>query len=72
MVTWNVATRHPEEDLNQMLGFGVMGKAKIQEKLPDFYVIGFVNLYFLFFPVFDSVNNKLPENLIEYSVFKVI
>ncbi|KAJ9598186.1 hypothetical protein L9F63_011124 [Diploptera punctata] len=40
MVTWNVATRHPEEDLNQMLGFGVMGKAKVQEKLPDFYVIG--------------------------------
>ncbi|PSN56506.1 Phosphatidylinositol 4 [Blattella germanica] len=40
MVTWNVATRHPEEDLNQMLGFGVMGKAKVQERLPDFYVVG--------------------------------
>ena len=50
MVTWNVATRHPEEDLNQMLGFGVKGKAKVQEKLPDFYVIGFVtNLIFFIF-----------------------
>jgi len=40
MVTWNVATRHPEEDLAGMLGFGTSGKQKIQERLPDFFVIG--------------------------------
>ncbi|XP_069704988.1 inositol polyphosphate 5-phosphatase K-like isoform X2 [Periplaneta americana] len=40
MVTWNVATRHPEEDLHEMLGLGTPGKQKMQERLPDFYVIG--------------------------------
>jgi hypothetical protein len=35
-----VATRHPEEDLAEMLGFGTSGKLKTQERLPDFYVIG--------------------------------
>ena len=40
MVTWNVATRHPEEELAGMLGFGTSGKQKIQERLPDFFVIG--------------------------------
>jgi len=39
-VTWNVAARHPEEDLAGMLGFGTSGKQKIQERLPDFFVIG--------------------------------
>jgi hypothetical protein len=40
MVTWNVATQHPEEDLVDMLGFGSSGKQKLQERLPDFFVIG--------------------------------
>jgi hypothetical protein len=40
MVTWNVATRQPEEDLAEMLGFGTSGKQKVQERLPDFFVIG--------------------------------
>jgi hypothetical protein len=40
MVTWNVATRHPEEDLSEMLGFGTSGKQKVQERLPDLFVIG--------------------------------
>jgi hypothetical protein len=40
MVTWNVATRHPEEDLAEMLGFGTSGTIKTEERLPDFYVIG--------------------------------
>jgi hypothetical protein len=29
-----------EEDLAVMLGFGTSGKQKIQERLPDFFVIG--------------------------------
>ncbi|KDR07202.1 phosphatidylinositol 4,5-bisphosphate 5-phosphatase A-like isoform X2 [Zootermopsis nevadensis] len=40
MVTWNVATRHPEEDLAEMLGFGTSVKQRTQERLPDFYAIG--------------------------------
>ncbi|PNF32338.1 Inositol polyphosphate 5-phosphatase K [Cryptotermes secundus] len=40
MVTWNVATRHPEEDLAEMLGFGTSGKHKVQERLPDIFAIG--------------------------------
>jgi hypothetical protein len=40
MATWNVATRHPEEDLAGMLGFGTSGRQKVQERLPDFFVIG--------------------------------
>lgn len=35
-ITWNVATRYPEQDLHQLLGVG----HNDEEKLPDFYVIG--------------------------------
>lgn len=35
-VTWNVATRYPEQDLHQLLE---IGHDKV-DKLPDFYVVG--------------------------------
>ncbi|KAK7863761.1 hypothetical protein R5R35_011162 [Gryllus longicercus] len=37
MVTWNVATRQPGEDLNELLG---LVQQTVPEKLPDFYIIG--------------------------------
>ncbi|XP_067010509.1 inositol polyphosphate 5-phosphatase K isoform X2 [Anabrus simplex] len=37
LVTWNVATRQPEEDVQEMLG---LAKNTPQERLPDFYVVG--------------------------------
>nr|CAD7257915.1 unnamed protein product [Timema shepardi] len=37
MITYNVATKHPEQDLDCLLGFHL---AKANESLPDFYVVG--------------------------------
>jgi hypothetical protein len=37
IVTWNVATKYPEQNLNQLLGLNNFISTK---QLPDIYVIG--------------------------------
>ncbi|CAG2063028.1 unnamed protein product, partial [Timema podura] len=37
MITYNVATKHPEQNLDCLLGFQL---AKANESLPDLYVVG--------------------------------
>lgn len=62
MVTWNVATRHPEEDLAEMLGFGTSGKQKVQERLPDFFAIGWDKL----FHGYDNRGQRGKKNFVIY------
>lgn len=66
MVTWNVATRHPEEDLAEMLGFGTSGKQKVQERLPDFFAIGWEKIFPGYYKKCQSGKNRVISLFIMY------
>lgn len=38
-VTWNVATKYPEEDLHELLDVNQINELKT---LPDLYIVGYV------------------------------